>query len=66
MEKEFGKNLKEFLTLIKVNILMIKNTDTVFSPGQTVVLTKEIIRMISDKVMDRCFGSMVLFIKVNG
>lgn len=45
---------------------MIKSQVMVFSHGQVVMFTKEIMRMIQGMDMERCSGRMVAFIKVIG
>jgi hypothetical protein len=78
IQMQFMKEvLKMDLDMVKVNGVKIKanmwvilfkvwNKDTVNFISQVETFTKEISLGIKDRDMDKCFGVMDLFIKVNG
>jgi hypothetical protein len=51
---------------MKVNLRITKNKDMVFILGRAVTYTKEIIKIICDMAMERCFGKMEVFIREAG
>ena len=63
MEKVNGLKNKPNILEIMFKVLN-KVTENFIS--QVEIFIKEILSMIKDKVMDRCFGLIALFIKVNG
>lgn len=63
---EYGRKDLEIVTNMRDNILMIKSQVTVFSHGQVVMYTREIMKMTLEMVMEKCIGWMAVFIKVIG
>ena len=66
MDKVFLKPARIITTLIKDLLLMKKRTDMGFSIGLMAANIWEAIRMIFDKVMERCIGLMEIYRKANG
>jgi hypothetical protein len=66
MDKGFLRPARIITTLIKDLLLMRKRMDMGFSIGLTEANIWEAIRMIFDKVMERCIGLMEICIKANG
>lgn len=68
MVKELGLRIKMLSNLIvmRVNMWMIKNVDSVFIDGNQVVDMKEISLKIWDMVLGRCIGMMDHIIVVCG
>ncbi len=58
--------MQEILTNTKVSIKTTKNGATGFLLGQTEIYSKEVMKGISETVMDKCSGQMGVTIKVNG
>lgn len=67
MEKEYGKGAWEILLMyLKENLKTIKNLAMEYTHGSQEINTRVIILMISDTVMGKCIGQMILIIKDNG
>ena len=68
MEKANGEKCKicKIVTAMMGNIKMIKRTVTVYLPGIVAIFTKEVIKTMKEMAMEKCFGLMAPFIKVNG
>jgi len=68
MEKESGKVKKEikFVIYMMVIMLMIRNKEKVYIHGRVEIYTKDNILMMKEMEMDKCYGLMAVFMKVNG
>jgi hypothetical protein len=68
MGKANGGKFKTYKIVITMmaNTKMIKRMVTEFLLGIVEIFTKEIIKTMKEMAMERCFGQMVLSIKVNG
>ena len=66
MEREYGKRHKVNLIPMMESICMIKNMEKEYSHGPMAVFLKALIKMITDKAMGKCSGSMALYLKDNG
>jgi hypothetical protein len=63
-----GKAIETMSNLInmKVNIIMIKNTERVFTLGQVEIFIKVIFLKMKDKEMVQCYGLMEVCMKESG
>lgn len=70
MEKGSGKKIlreeHSLIILMKVNIIMIWRMDLANLYGKVVISTEDIIKMMFDKDLDKCYGLTVQYIKGTG
>jgi hypothetical protein len=65
-EREFGKKVLEIAINMKEHTETIKNGVMDNLLGRVVMLIKETMKEMYEVAMEKCFGLMELFIKVNG
>ena len=68
MARGNGRNSKmyQIATAMMANINLIRKMDMAFLPGKVAMFTKATTKMMKEMAMEKCFGLMVLCIKVSG